>query len=584
MNMVAHVMTFTLMGNFVILSILWRRDRVASENHNKKPLVIERRRGKERKKTPRLTKTYEVKIIPATIGVVMETEEPPKKRVAAYCRVSTDQEAQETSLEEQMAHFNTVIAEHSDWELAGIYADEGISGTQVKHRVQFQQMIEDAKAKKIDLILTKSISRFARNVVDCLTNIRLLRNLRPPVSVYFDKERLDSLDEKAEVFLTMLASFAQEESRSISTNIKWATRSRMKAGTQKVGTTSLLGYDTDDNGEMVIVTNEAEVVRTIYMSFEKGMHPTEIAEKLNALEIKTIKNNPWSSEAVKNILRNEKYCGDVLMQKTYTVDCLTHKSKKNEGEVEQYFIPDHHPAIVDREIWEKAQVRLEQIAGKRRRLRPKQQRLIPLRKGILLGFVPIKPTWKSVSFKRLETATEKVMELVGTPSEQKQLEEYESEECKVAILEGFEVINLKQPKGESVMTVTSSSLKFNKATAVELNYAPYIRIFVNAKTRQIAIQPCSEKDPNAIKFSNEESKQNYAISIKVPAILLEFRRLLPFENAEGGKLTYTLNGTLYPEDQVVMYNIDDVKPGEEKKRRGRRKKSEIEAEQKAKEE
>lgn len=140
-----------------------------------------------------------------------------------------------------MAHFNTVIAEHPDWELAGIYADEGISGTQVKNRVQFQQMIEDAKAKKIDLILTKSISRFARNVVDCLTNIRLLRSLRPPVSVYFDKERLDSLDEKAEVFLTMLASFAQEESRSISTNIKWATRSRMKAGTQKVSTTSLLG-------------------------------------------------------------------------------------------------------------------------------------------------------------------------------------------------------------------------------------------------------------------------------------------------------------------------------------------------------
>ena len=126
---------------------------------------------KGRKKTPRLTKTYDVKIIPATVGVVAETEEPPKKRVAAYCRVSTDQEAQETSLEEQMAHFNTVIAEHPDWELAGIYADEGISGTQVKHRVQFQQMIEDAKAKKIDLILTKSISRFARNVVDSVYGI-----------------------------------------------------------------------------------------------------------------------------------------------------------------------------------------------------------------------------------------------------------------------------------------------------------------------------------------------------------------------------------------------------------------------------
>lgn len=387
---------------------------MASDSHAKRPIVVERRKEKGRKKTPRLTKTYDVKIIPATVGVVAETEEPPKKRVAAYCRVSTDQEAQETSLEEQMAHFNTVIAEHPDWELAGIYADEGISGTQVKHRVQFQQMIEDAKAKKIDLILTKSISRFARNVVDCLTNIRLLRNLRPPVSVYFDKERLDSLDEKAEVFLT---------------------------------------------------------------------------------------------------------------------------------------------------------------------IRPKQQRLIPLRKGVLLGFVPIRPTWKAVSFKRLETATEKVMALVDAKPEQEHIE-YESEECEMEILKGFEVINLKQPKGESVMTVTSNSLKFNKATAVELNYAPYIRVLLNAKTRQIAIQPCSEKDPNAIKFSNEESKQTYAISIKVPAIQVEFRRMLPFEDENGGKLSYTLNGTLYPDEQVVIYDIGDVKPEAEKKRRGRRKKSEIEAEQK----
>ena len=328
---------------------------MASDSHAKRPIVVERRKEKGRKKTPRLTKTYDVKIIPATVGVVAETEEPPKKRVAAYCRVSTDQEAQETSLEEQMAHFNTVIAEHPDWELAGIYADEGISGTQVKHRVQFQQMIEDAKAKKIDLILTKSISRFARNVVDCLTNIRLLRNLRPPVSVYFDKERLDSLDEKAEVFLTMLASFAQEESRSISTNIKWATRSRMKAGTQKISTTSLLGYDTDDDGEMVIVTNEAEIVRTIYMSFDKGMHPAEIAEKLNALEIRTIKNNPWTGESVKNILRNEKYCGDLIQKKTYTPDYLTHEKKYNHGKEPLVELKDHHEAIIDRETWQAVQ-------------------------------------------------------------------------------------------------------------------------------------------------------------------------------------------------------------------------------------
>ena len=174
-----------------------------------------------------------------------------------------------------------------------------------------------------------------------------------------------------------------------------------------------------------------------------------------------------------------------------------------------------------------------------------------------------------------------------------ELEHLEEEKLAVAIQQGagkkaIEVvraekslqINLKQPKGESVMTVTSNSLKFNKATAVELNYAPYIKVLLNAKTRQIAIQPCSEKDPNAIKFSNEESKQTYAISIKVPAIQVEFRRMLPFEDDNGGKLSYTLNGTLYPDEQVVIYDIGDVKPETEKKRRGRRKKSEIEAEQK----
>ena len=147
-------------------------------------------------------------------------------------------------------------------------------------------------------------------------------------------------------------------------------------------------------------------------------------------------------------------------------------------------------------------------------------------------------------------------------------------------LDSLNNLDLKQPKGESIMTVTSNSLKFNKATAVELNYAPYIKVLLNAKTRQIAIQPCSEKDPNAIKFSNEESKQTYAISIKVPAIQVEFRRMLPFEDDNGGKLSYTLNGTLYPDEQVVIYDIGDVKPETEKKRRGRRKKSEIEAEQK----
>ena len=218
---------------------------MASDSHAKRPIVVERRKEKGRKKTPRLTKTYDVKIIPATVGVVAETEEPPKKRVAAYCRVSTDQEAQETSLEEQMAHFNTVIAEHPDWELAGIYADEGISGTQVKHRVQFQQMIEDAKAKKIDLILTKSISRFARNVVDCLSIIRKLSEKK--IGVLFESEAIYSLNDDSHMALSFQATIAEQESRTRSRSMETSLRMRLDHGLPL--TPELLGFVKNEDGK-----------------------------------------------------------------------------------------------------------------------------------------------------------------------------------------------------------------------------------------------------------------------------------------------------------------------------------------------
>ena len=257
-------------------------------------------------------KDFDVQVIPAREPVFVDTVDAiPKKRVAAYCRVSTDEEQQQTSFELQVEYYTKLIADREDWMLAGIYADEGISGTQVKHREQFQQMIEDCRDHKIDMIITKSISRFARNVVDCLTTIRELKNLSPPVNIYFEKERIDSLDEKTEIYLTMLASFAQEESRSISTNIRWAIRNRMKEGTQKIVTSSLLGYDTDEDYNMVIIEQEAKIVRLIYETFLKGEHPAEIADRLNSLGFTTVLGNPWSTTSVKNILRNEKYCGKV---------------------------------------------------------------------------------------------------------------------------------------------------------------------------------------------------------------------------------------------------------------------------------
>ena len=232
-----------------------------------KPKVIPRRARKKGKKAS-IKKNYDVQVIPAKAPSCPDSEnELPKIRVGAYCRVSTDEEAQASSFELQVDYYTGLINSRDDWVLAGIYADEGISGTQTRHRDNFNRMIEDCKAHKIDMIITKSISRFARNVVDCISTVRMLKALSPPVNVYFEKERIDSLDEKMEVFLTMMASFAQEESRSISTNIRWAIKNRMKEGTQKIPTSSLLGYDTDDDYNFIIVESEAQVVRTIYSSF-----------------------------------------------------------------------------------------------------------------------------------------------------------------------------------------------------------------------------------------------------------------------------------------------------------------------------
>ena len=371
--------------------------------------TVQERKKRKKKKSNLQRRNFEVEVIPARKAMPDGAPEAPKKRVAAYCRVSTEEEAQASSFELQVEHYTKYIGAHEDWVLAGIYADEGISGTQVKHREQFLQMIEDCKAGKIDMIITKSISRFARNVLDCLSTIKTLKGLNPQVGIYFEKENIDSLDEKSDVFLTMLASFAQEESRSISSNIRWAIRNRMKEGTQKIPTNALYGYDTDDDGNMVIVESEAEVIRTIYRKFVQGTHPADIAESLNDEGITTVMGNPWSSSAVKNILRNEKYCGDVIMQKTITVDYLTHKTKKNEGEMDQFYIKNHHDAIISREIWEIAQDMLDSLPGRRRKKPKKQQRLVGVKDGLLQGFVPIRPEWKTISHARLWSATARAM-------------------------------------------------------------------------------------------------------------------------------------------------------------------------------
>ena len=300
-----------------------------------------------------------VTLLPARkkASLVKRDEENAKLRVAAYCRVSTDSDEQETSYDAQITHYTAYINSHPDWELAGIYADDGISGTNTKKREEFNRMIDDCMAGKIDKVITKSISRFARNTVDCLNYIRKLKDKNIPV--YFEKENIDSMDSKGEIMLTIMASLAQQESQSLSQNVKLGLQYRYQQGEIQINCARFLGYTKNENKKLVIVPEEAEVVKRIYREYLEGASMLKIARGLEADGILNgAGNKRWHTSNINQILRNEKYIGDALLQKTYTTDFLTKTRVKNHGLVPQYYVENSHEAIIPREIFMQVQEEL----------------------------------------------------------------------------------------------------------------------------------------------------------------------------------------------------------------------------------
>ncbi|NNJ32094.1 recombinase family protein [Lacrimispora defluvii] len=297
-----------------------------------------------------------ITVIPARtrIGNTVKAEDRPKLRVAAYCRVSTDSDEQATSYEAQVEHYTNYIKGNSEWELAGIYADDGITGTNTKKRDEFNRMIEDCMEGKIDMVITKSISRFARNTLDCLKYIRQLKDKNIPV--FFEKENINSMDSKGEIMLTIMASLAQQESQSLSQNVKLGFQFRYQQGEVQVNHNRFLGYTKDENKRLVIVPEEAEVVKRIYREYLEGASLLQIARGLEADGILTAANKrKWRPETLKKILQNEKYIGDALLQKTYTVDFLSKKRVVNNGIVPQYYVENSHEPIIPREIFMQVQ-------------------------------------------------------------------------------------------------------------------------------------------------------------------------------------------------------------------------------------
>jgi DNA invertase Pin-like site-specific DNA recombinase len=301
-----------------------------------------------------------VTTIPATINRFTSSalNEVRTRKVAGYARVSTDHEEQLTSYEAQVDYYTKYIQSREDWEFVEVYTDEGISATSTAKREGFNRMVKDALAGKISLIVTKSVSRFARNTVDSLSTIRKLKE--HGTEVYFEKENIWTFDGKGELLITIMSSLAQEESRSISENCTWGQRKRFSDGKVTVPFSRFLGYDRGENGELIVNEEQAVTVRRIYKMFLEGQTPFLIAKQLTADGILSPGGKEkWSCSSVKSILSNEKYKGDALLQKSYTIDFLTKRKKPNEGEIPQYYVEGSHQGIISAEVFELVQIEIE---------------------------------------------------------------------------------------------------------------------------------------------------------------------------------------------------------------------------------
>ncbi len=312
-----------------------------------------------------IVREKQVRMIPATLICPERDIRKRQLRVAAYCRVSTNNEEQLSSYKSQIEYYTNKINENPNWTMAGIFADEGLSGTSTKKRKEFNRMIQKCKKGRIDLILTKSISRFSRNTLDCLTNIRMLKSLG--IGVVLEKEGVNTMEEDDETILTILGSFAQAESESLSKNVKLGFRQSFKAGKVPFHYKGFLGYRRGADGQPEIVPEEAEIVKRIFHRYLAGQSVPAIKKELESDGIPSPKGKEkWSVGVIQYMLRNERYIGDALLQKTYISDMLTKRIKKNNGEQPQYYVENNHVSIVDRDTFQRVQEEISRRNSKHR--------------------------------------------------------------------------------------------------------------------------------------------------------------------------------------------------------------------------
>ncbi len=425
-----------------------------------------------------------------------------KLRIGAYCRVSTPTEAQVSSIENQIEYFTKLAEKHDDWGRLEIFADEGISGTNRRKRKDFNRMIDKALAGELDYLVVKDVPRFARNTTDAITIARELRSLDPPVGIYFDAMNFDTLREDWEVLLTVMAMTSQMESGVKSAAMLWSYKHRFEEGRLLCPTHFLLGYTTTEDGKIVIVEDEAHVIRLMYSMLIAGYSPKEIAEHLTAAGVRTgwhsidsdgntVYNTHWTASSVCNLLRNEKYMGACRGQKTFTVDYVEHKRRVNKGRFPTYYIENHHDPIVTKEVWELAQKILTASAYLRKG-RICRSDLTVMETGLLRGFVPLNALHAGYDLWDFFDASE----AAGWETELKEVEI--TGPLSLQVLRSEFTTNQFTPQ----MTIDKKHINFNLECNKFFENEEYVEILLHPSELLVALRSAAPDNPNAIRLSD----------------------------------------------------------------------------------
>ena len=474
-----------------------------------------------------------------------------EKRVAIYARVSTDDPRQTSSYELQKNHYADLISRHPGWNLVNIYADEGISGTSLKHRDAFVNMIKDCHNGKIDLIVTKTVARFARNLLDCIGYVRQLASIRPPVGVFFETENIYTLDSSSEMLLSFMATMAQEESHNKSEIMNSSIEMRFRRGIFL--TPRLLGYNQDEDGNLIINESEAETIRLIFFMYLYGCTCAQIADTMSKIGRRTKKNNTsWSPGSILQILQNERHCGDVLARKTWTPNYLDHKSKKNTQDRNQYRKRNHHEAIISRDDFIAVQRLISNARYGNKEILPE---LKVIRKDALKGFVSVNPRWAAFSADDYKAASESVYaDGDHFPADGFQIEAHSGD----FDLRGFEIARSQffDTARKLCVTFSADGIAFSTECIRKFEKTLYIEMLIHPRDHLLVVRPCTKETRNAVRWANLNEGQYYSRPVSCAAYIKTLYNLFGWKF--GCK--YRMRGIYRHKDNeaVVIFDIKET--------------------------